>query len=132
MQLSEFTEVSVILQPGVYALCMKGQVIYVGKAKNLYSRIYTHRNLSKKDRKSPSWMPQSLKGIRFDQVFVLPCHVDRLDQLEHDMINKYKPKYNISLKNGLKVKVEIPLRINGITLTLNRPTPEPMVRRRVA
>jgi excinuclease UvrABC nuclease subunit len=100
----------------------KGKINYIGKSKNLYSRIYTHRSLYNKRRKgspAPDWIP--VKGMKFDEVWVRACHVDLLDKLEYEMINLYKPKYNEALKNGLKVATPIVLRINGATVTLNEP-----------
>ena len=122
MRLEGFTDVSLILQSGVYALAKRGIIIYVGKAKNLYSRIYTHRNFANrgaKGQKIPSWLP--IKGMVFDEVFVFPCRPDQLDEVEATMVNKYKPKYNQSLKNGLKVKAPITMVINGVTVVMNKP-----------
>lgn len=125
MVLEGAVDVSQILRSGVYALCAKGAVIYVGKAKGLYSRIYTHKNLARKGQKGqkiPSWLP--VKGFVFDEVFVWPCRLEEIDRLEAEKINKYKPRYNESLKNGLKVKAPIELVIGGKTVTLNRPREE--------
>ena len=131
MQFEGFTDVSVLLKPGIYILCKRGVVIYVGKSKSLYSRIYTHRNLSRKGRKVPSWMPQSVKGIVFDEVHVQYCHVDQIDKLEADTIEKFKPKYNVNLKTGLKSRIAVPLKIGNVVVMLNRPKEE-IVRRRCA
>lgn len=130
MELAGFTDVSELLRCGVYALCKRGVVIYVGKSKSLYSRIYTHRNLASrgKGKKLPSWMPQSLKGIDFDQVFIRTCTLDDIDALEHDMINLYKPKYNMSLRNALPVTRPIELRFGDRIVVMNKPA-EPIVRR---
>lgn len=122
MQLEGFTDVSHLLRAGVYALCKRGVVIYVGKSKSLYSRIYTHKhfaNRGAKGRAIPSWLP--IKGIQFDEVFIRPCSLEALDSLEHEMINLYKPKYNQSLKNGLKVQGPITLNIGGVLLQMNSP-----------
>ena len=130
MTLEGFTDVSQILQAGVYALAKRGVVIYVGKAKNLYSRIYTHKhfaNRGAKGQKIPSWLP--IRGFVFDQVWVFPCRVDQLDSVEAEMVNKYKPKYNVSLKNGLKIKAPITLVINGVTVVMNKP--EERIERRI-
>ena len=130
MTLEGFTDVSQILSAGVYALAKRGMIIYVGKAKNLYSRIYTHKhfaNRGAKGQKIPSWLP--IRGFVFDQVFVFPCRVDLLDSVEAEMVNKYKPKYNVSLKNGLKIKAPISLVINGVTVVMNKP--EERIERRI-
>lgn len=134
MQLDGFDDVSVILSPGVYALVKSGTVIYVGKSRSMYSRIYTHRttaNRAKKGRDIPSWLP--VKGFVFDQVFVRKCRLEELDDLEAQMINRYKPKYNESLKNNLRPS-SIPLTIGSLALVLNAnqdPRPRPHFERRV-
>lgn len=127
--LEGFEDVSEVLQPGVYALVKQGVVIYVGKSKSLYQRIYAHRNTARnaaKGKRIPSWMP--IKGFVFDQVFVRTCRLDELDGLEAEMIERYKPRYNQSLKSGLKVRAPLTLVIGAATLTLNRPA-EPFRRR---
>lgn len=131
LALEDFTDASLILRAGVYALCHRGVVIYVGKTKSMLTRIYTHKNMwSAKRRKGvsiPSWLP--VPGIMFDQIFIRPCAVEALDSLEAAMINKYKPRYNINLKNNLKVAAPIHLIVNGVTLGLNAPQVEPIERR---
>jgi excinuclease UvrABC nuclease subunit len=109
-----------VLKAGVYALVKNGVVIYVGKSKSVYQRIYTHRHMARKAAKGqtiPSWLPA--KGFVFDQVFVRTCTVDQLDALEVEVINTYKPRYNESLKTNAKVKIETPLRIGTMVLNLN-------------
>lgn len=127
--LEGFTDVSPLLRAGVYALCKRGVVIYVGKSKSLYSRIYTHKhfaNRGAKGRPIPAWLP--VKGIQFDQVFIRPCALEDLDRLEYEMINLYKPHYNQSLKNNLKV-APITLMVAGVQLDLRGP-PRPQIARR--
>ena len=121
LDLEGFLDFTPLLRAGVYALCKRGVVIYVGKAKGLYSRIYTHKhfaNRGAKGLKIPDWLP--VKGIQFDQVFVRPCTLEDLDSLEREMINLYKPKYNQSLKNSLKIG-PISLTINGGVIQTNVP-----------
>ena len=123
VRLDGFTDVSDVLRAGVYALVKAGVVIYVGKSKSLYQRIYAHRHTAKnaaKGKPIPSWLP--IKGFVFDQVFVCPCRLEDLDQLEAEMINRYKPRYNESLKNGLKVKAQINLRIGSAIIPMNEAT----------
>lgn len=122
MELAGFANISEILKSGIYVLVLRGTIVYVGKSKNLYSRIYTHRSMYNRKRRggaAPDWLP--VKAIKFDEVHVRPCHVDLLDKLEYEMINLYKPKYNQMLKNGLKVVTPITLSINGASVTLNAP-----------
>lgn len=118
--LDGFTEVSPILRAGVYALVKAGVVIYVGKSKSLYQRIYAHRTTAQRKARGkeiPSWLPA--KGFVFDQVFVRTCSLEDLDRLEAEMINLYKPRYNESLKAAGKVTAEVPLKIGTAVVTLN-------------
>ena len=119
LRLEGFEDVSTLLRSGVYVLCRKGVVIYVGKAKGIYSRIYTHKNFANraaKGLKLPSWLP--VTGLQFDQVFIRYVHVDQLDAVEAEMVNRYKPHYNTNLKNGLKVG-PISVTINGVVIQTN-------------
>ena len=123
MQLEGFTEVSDVLRAGVYALAKNGVVIYVGKSKSLYQRIYAHRHTARRaaaGKPIPSWLP--IKGFVFDQVFVLPCRLEDLDELEAQIVNRYKPRYNESLKaHGNKVRDTVTLQIGTAQLMLNAP-----------
>jgi len=92
-----FINVSAVLRCGVYALVREGAVVYVGQGKRMIARVEAHR--SNWGRKSvPAWMPVSLRGVLFDDVYVFPCRVEDLDRVERAMIDLYKPKFNIHLK----------------------------------
>ena len=130
VQLEGFTDVTPLLRAGVYALVKRGVVIYVGKSKSLYARIYAHRhyaNRAARGKTIPSWLP--VKGLVFDEVYIRPCSLEDLDHLEWQMINLYKPRYNQSLKNNLRPG---PLRlvIDGIEIQTSVP-PRPQIERRV-
>ena len=114
MILEGFTNISESLRCGIYALAMKGKVIYIGKSKCMLVRIYSHRNAKSKKGSLPSWFP--VKGIAFDEVHVQPCHPDRLDKLEFDMINLYKPHLNTNLKNNLAINIPHILRVGNIEI----------------
>lgn len=130
MELEGFQDVSALLRCGVYALCKRGVVIYVGKSKSLYARIYTHKHFANRGAKGkavPSWLP--VKGLQFDEVFIRHCRLEELDLLEHEMINRYKPKYNLSLKNNLKV-LPGTITILGVEIQMS-PAPRPQIERRL-
>jgi excinuclease UvrABC nuclease subunit len=119
MQLEGFTEVSAMLSGGVYALVHKGNVVYVGKAKVMLGRVYTHRVAwGKKSTKSVGLKPQ--KGILFDAIWVRPCPSAEIDELEYRMINLYKPRYNSALRNGLPVPLDLQ---NLIASIVTQPSP---------
>lgn len=126
MNLEGFFDASAILRAGVYILVAKGQVIYVGKSKEMLKRVYSHRNIYRAKRRGdvPSWV--TLPGIHFDQVFIQPCRLEDLDALEAAMIEKYKPKYNTKLKRpGLPTTFVI----DGHEISLEPKPVEPIGRR---
>lgn len=132
LALNGFTDISDSLRCGIYALCAKGVVIYVGKSKRMLGRINSHRSAwaDKRKGKAESWIAERLgiPGLLFDQVFVRPCRPDELDSLESQMINLYKPRYNVQLKTAQKIAVPHTLQINGISIPLCA-KPEPIQRR---
>jgi hypothetical protein len=129
VRLEGMTDVSEVLRCGVYALCYRGAVVYVGKSKAMLGRVYTHK--SAWGQKKPRWLTVSAKGMLFDEVHVLPCREDQLDELERALINRYKPKNNILLKTPEPIREEVKLTVNGINLSLNgvAQSPPQVVRR---
>lgn len=132
MQLEGFTNVSTILQGGVYALVHRGVVVYVGKSKVMLGRVYTHRVAwGKKSKAQVGLKPQ--KGILFDAVWIRPCPLTEIDAIESAMINLYKPRYNSLLRNGLPV--DISALVSGLVASrVSSPgalKPEGTIRRRV-
>lgn len=133
MKLEDFTEVGDILRSGVYALCAKGVVIYVGKSKSMLGRIYAHRQAWQNKKKGTDWISERLgiPGLQFDEVHIRPCPKHEVDALEVEMINKYKPHYNVQLKTSQKVKAPITLNIGGKPFVINEKPKMPLVERRV-
>lgn len=122
LALDGFIEVSPLLTCGVYALAKEGTVIYVGQSKKMLARIAAHR--SNWGRKStPVWMPASCRGMLFDQIFIRPCRVEDLDALEAQMINLYKPRYNIRIKTPHLISSAFAVRVGDFTIPFNRATP---------
>ncbi|MBR1616689.1 excinuclease ABC subunit C, partial [bacterium] len=86
-------------QPGCYKYFnSEGEIIYVGKAKNLYNRVNSYFRGNKKD---------SIK------VIILVSQIAKIDYitvnselealiLENELIKKHQPKYNILLKDDKK------------------------------
>ena len=85
---------TVMLGSGVYVLLWAGEVVYVGQAKRLYRRIYTHRSLWERKRSGKATPSNLGKVMQFSAVTVYPCAESDLDRLEGEMIAKYRPKYN--------------------------------------
>lgn len=102
--LEGFVNVSAMLRPGVYALVREGVVVYVGQAKRMLTRVSAHKsNWGKKN--LPAWLPASVRGVLFDEVWVLPCRVEDLNEVEATIINLYKPRYNIRVKTPDSVEI---------------------------
>lgn len=82
-------------KPGVYQFVNKaGKVIYVGKAKNLRSRV---RSYFQKNITSPKTIALVQKVTDF-QLVVTDSEVEAL-MLENNLIKELKPRYNINLKD---------------------------------
>lgn len=83
--------------PGVYLyLNGRGKVIYVGKAKNLKHRVSSYFAPSAKLLGKTVLLVQEVKKIQIIQV---ESEIEAL-LLEANLIKKYAPQYNISMKYG--------------------------------
>ncbi len=83
-------------QPGVYQYLNKdGEVIYVGKAKNLKRRVssYFHKE---QDRYKTKLLVRSIADIKY----VVVQNEQDAFLLENNLIKQYQPHYNILLKDG--------------------------------
>ncbi len=80
--------------PGVYLMQKGDNVIYVGKAKILKNRVSSYFNRSLADAKSI----ELVKNIEKIDFIVTNSEADALI-LENNLIKKYRPKYNILLKD---------------------------------
>lgn len=126
--LDGFIEVTPILRCGVYALVREGAVVYVGQSKRMLSRIEAHRSQWARSTKAPDWLP--IKGILFDQCFVMPCRVEDMDRLERQLIDLYKPRFNVKLKAPTPTTTAMYLHHKGLRIPLNhRPQPQAFERR---
>jgi excinuclease ABC subunit C len=82
-------------KPGVYQYFNKtGEIIYVGKAKDLKKRVATYFNKNVESGKTRILVKQ-IEDIKY---FVVDTELDAL-LLENNLIKKYQPKYNILLKD---------------------------------
>ena len=81
--------------PGVYVMLDKdGQVIYVGKAKNLKNRVRQYFfNGVKTDK-----VMAMVSNVADFYYIIAPSEIDALS-LENNLIKKHKPRYNILLKD---------------------------------
>ena len=70
--------------PGVYFLLDGNEIVYVGQARHVYSRIAQHTSK------------------RFNQYAFVPCAVNLLDRLESLYIHMLRPRLNGDQVNGTK------------------------------
>ncbi len=81
--------------PGCYQyLDASGNIIYVGKAKNLKRRVSSYFNKDQQTRKTQ----MLVKHIRDIRYIVVKTEEDAL-LLENNLIKRYKPHYNVMLKD---------------------------------
>jgi hypothetical protein len=66
--------------PGVYFLCYRSEIVYIGQAKNVSFRVAEHIKEREKE---------------FDTIYFIPCPINQLDVLESSLIRHIRPKYNI-------------------------------------
>lgn len=105
MRLEGFADVSEVLGPGVYVLLRRGIVVYVGKSRKMLARITAHQQVWSAKRskgEKPWWL--SIPGLLFDEVHVMRCRVDQLDEVEREMIARFRPKYNVQLQLPLMLR----------------------------
>ncbi|MCC8071176.1 MAG: excinuclease ABC subunit UvrC [Bacteroidales bacterium] len=81
--------------PGVYMYYdAEGNVIYVGKAKNLKRRVSSYFNRTH-DTLRTNLLVRAIADMKY---IVVPTEQDALN-LENSMIKEYKPRYNVLLKD---------------------------------
>lgn len=104
-------------QAGIYIWKdRKGDIIYVGKAKNLSHRIRSYLSNTIKDLKTT----QLVKHID-DLEFIITNSENEAFILEADLIKQHRPKYNINLKDDKRYPF--------IKITMNEPFPRILVTR---
>ncbi|MFP4118937.1 MAG: excinuclease ABC subunit UvrC [Candidatus Woesearchaeota archaeon] len=85
-------------KPGCYFFKdISGEIIYIGKAKNLKKRVSSYFAKDVLDSKTASLV----ESIRDVEVLITKNEVEAL-LLESNLIRKHKPKYNIELKYGVR------------------------------
>ncbi len=80
---------------GIYIMKKGEKVIYVGKAKNLKNRVFSYFKRKNTDDKKTEELVENIESIEY---IITKSETDALI-LENNLIKKYKPKYNIMLKD---------------------------------
>lgn len=126
-------ELGAMLRSGVYLLLHRGTVVYVGQSKQVLRRVYAHRVVWAAKRKGRRLTQLRTQGILFDDFLMVPCPEDRLDGLERELIQRFRPRCNTLLK-GREPVGEVRLRVLGQVLSLLPEVAKPVgpVRRVVA
>jgi len=103
--------------PGVYVMLDgAGQIIYVGKAKNLKNRVRQYFHSSVKTDK----VMAMVSNIADFYYIIAPSEIDALS-LENNLIKKHKPRYNILLKDDKTYPyLRVDLKENFPTFTVTR------------
>ena len=107
--------------PGVYIMLDKYQsIIYVGKARVLKNRVRQYFHNSPK----PEKVMKMVGNIADFNYIITNSEIDAL-ALENNLIKKYKPKYNILLKDDktypyIKVNVKEDFPVFSITRKLRK------------
>lgn len=96
MEEEGFTDCSDAFGSGVYALTYRGKVIYIGQSVMMMVRIASH--LREKKTRMTAFGKRKGPPIVFDGFWCKPCHSSKLDAIEKELIEKYRPKYNIKHK----------------------------------
>jgi excinuclease ABC subunit C len=105
--------------PGVYLhKDSAGKVIYVGKAKNLRSRVRSYFRARPFDRKT-----DALVGQIVDLEFIVTDNEVEALILEATLVKQHKPRYNVKLQDDKSYP--------HLKLTINEPFPKVVITRRV-
>ena len=117
MDLAEIKKIDIPITPGSYQFCNnKGEIIYIGKAANLKSRVLSYWQ------KSANLIPAKfsmLKQIVKMKWIETESEIEAL-LLESNLIKKYQPQYNVALRDDKRfiyIKVSLDDEIPGVFLT---------------
>ena len=90
----DISKIHIPSNPGIYLMKDSEQkIIYIGKAKNLKNRVKSYFL------KNQNYKTQKLVENISDIEFVLTDNESEAFLLESNMIKKYRPQYNIELKD---------------------------------
>src|SRR5215475_6950051 len=83
-------------KPGVYLFRdERGQILYVGKAKSLRSRVRSYFQARGRDRPTITQLPERVRDV---EVVVTSTEVEAL-HLEQNLIKRHRPPFNVRLRD---------------------------------
>lgn len=90
----DISKITIPLHPGIYIMKdSDDKILYIGKAKNLKNRVRSYFL------KNQNYKTQKLVEKIYDIEFVLTDNEEEAFLLEANMIKRYRPPYNIELKD---------------------------------
>lgn len=106
--------------PGVYIMKnVKGEILYVGKASNLRSRVYSYFSKEAESRHQVRFLMPKVDSIET----IITSNPKEALLLENTLIKKHRPRYNIELKDDKSYV--------SLKLSLNHEAPRLYVTRRI-
>lgn len=117
MTLADVKKLKIPTAPGSYQFYNgKGEIIYIGKAANLKSRVLSYWRVSANHTPAKSKMLSEIKKIKWIGV---DSEIEAL-LLESNLVKKYQPPYNVTLRDDKRftyIKISLADEIPGVFLT---------------
>ena len=85
----------------VYALVWQKRIVYIGKSTCFPLRIQEHIRRLRRWRKGLLPKVGEQPVFQFDTTLIMRCKKEELTKLEYQMINHYRPEYNIASRSDL-------------------------------
>jgi excinuclease UvrABC nuclease subunit len=92
-RLMGFSDYSKLIGSGIYALVSGDEVVYIGKSKQLWKRLYAHRSTLERVRQGKRPF-NKMRAMIFDKVWIMACAISDMERIEKEWIGKLNPKYN--------------------------------------
>jgi excinuclease UvrABC nuclease subunit len=108
---------------GVYVLLRYGDIIYVGQSKALFSRLDDHMRVRKARGPvgSGDERTNKMRFIPFTHIMIKWCSEQKALELEAELINRYKPEYNIRVPEPM---VDYEIDIDALVAMIEMPEQE--------
>lgn len=119
---------------GIYALINKGEVVYVGQSRNLWTRLGQHFQTRRRGRGRGStklgakWA--DTVQFEFDEILIKYCFLEERDRIELEVIERYRPRFNIQIRPVMPAGIKLSLADIAAMWALTRPKPGTRMERR--